>query len=572
MYLKSWRYYLQFYSGMKGKFFLTLGLSIFQAFFLLPVALLIRYSFDKVIPQGELHKLFLVSLIVLGLYLLSNAIALWTRKHILQINKLAIQRYRDELLKKVFSFSRSFYSQADRNKIHNSIVQDSERLDQMSNNLVILFLPSFFISIFLVAILLFLDWFLFLVLLGILPIIYFVGRLIGRKAKHHIKDFHHNFEKFNKGIAFILKTLDLAQVQTAEDLEMKKQLRKHQALRIASGKMVWFNTAYRYIQNMIVVCSGIIILLVGGREVIRGQMSLGDLLAFFYAFGLLRDHLRNIHNASPILIEGTQSLVTLYEIINIQEPLPYQGKEKIPFYGNIEIKNVSFKYSQETVLKNVRLSIIKGQTIALVGPSGAGKSTIINLILGFYRPTKGEISAEGRPYEVVDLKEIRRKVGVVMQDPMLFPGTIHENITYGLAQVEEGKMSDALEASQANEFIKDFPDGLDTPIGENGVLISGGQGQRLALTRALIRKPSLLILDEPTNHLDPITIGKFLQSLKAEKKDMTILIISHDERVIQDADYIYMIQNGEITEAGSPQQLKTKKAYGELFQLRTSRA
>lgn len=572
MYFKAWRYYLSFYSGLKWKLVFHSIMLMGQALLLLPVAMIIKYIFDRLIPERQFKLLFVSALFIFILYLVSNALSLWSRNQTLKITKSAIQGLRDELLKKIFSFSRSFYSQTDRNRLQNIIVQDTERLDCMTNALIALFLPSLLITVFLGIILLFLDWYLFLLLALIIPILYFSGKSLGKKVKTQINAFHKKFEEFNKGISLILRILDLTKVQTAEDLEIKRQQNQHDELRITSGKMVWVNTLYRLIQNMIVVSSGVIILVMGGRAVIKGQMSVGDLLAFYYGFGLIREYLRNVYNSIPDLIEGNQSLVSLWNILSIQDSIPYSGTKKINFNGDISLESVNFRYSSDFSLNKVTLNLDSEKIKALVGPSGAGKSTIINLILGFYRPQKGRILAEKIPYDDLDLRDLRKQIGVVPQEPLLFSGTVRENISYGLNKITQEEVVFASKLAIAHNFIDRLPHGYETQIGEGGVLLSGGQCQRLAIARALIRRPSLLILDEPTNHLDPIIIKNFLQNLKTYYRMISILIVSHDEKVIGEADYIYLLEHGTIVEEGQTSLIKKKEKYNILFNPRTAQA
>jgi len=210
---------------------------------------------------------------------------------------------------------------------------------------------------------------------------------------------------------------------------------------------------------------------------------------------------------------------------------------------------VAFKYTEVPVLKNVSLKIEPGNRIAIIGANGAGKSTIINLILGFYKPQSGTISAEGIPYEDVDLKDFRKQIGVVTQHPPLISGTIRENILYGNKVATDKNVMEVSRLSTADQFIESIQSGYNTQIGENGIMLSGGERQKLAIARALLRKPGLLILDEPTNHLDAHAVKDIMNNLKSLDYTPAILIISHDMSVVKHAEQIYIIEDGFLKQS-----------------------
>jgi ABC-type multidrug transport system fused ATPase/permease subunit len=183
-----------------------------------------------------------------------------------------------------------------------------------------------------------------------------------------------------------------------------------------------------------------------------------------------------------------------------------------------------------------------------MGPNGTGKSTIVHLIMGFYRPQEGRILADDHPYDNLDIISLRKHIGVVLQDPVTFSGTIRDNITYGNPDASETDVEKACELAVALDFIKGLPQGFYTPVGEGGVLLSGGQRQRIVIARALLRKPKLLILDEPTNHLDEPTITRLLDNLKKLEESPAILIVTQDINISHEAHVIYFLdEKGRIT-------------------------
>jgi len=248
----------------------------------------------------------------------------------------------------------------------------------------------------------------------------------------------------------------------------------------------------------------------------------------------------------PNLIAGNESLNALHDLLRTNANLPYTGQQLIQFSGRVQYDSVCFGYLEQPVLKGIDLVIEPSQIVAIRGPNGAGKSTLAHLLLGFYRPQQGRLLADGLPYEQLDIASLRRGIGVVMQDPIIFPGTIRENILYGHADATEAALEQAAKLATAHDFIQQLPKGYETFVGEEGVMLSGGQRQRIAIARALLRQPKLLLLDEPTNHLDTRVIHQLLQNLQSLQPAPTILIISHDAEVINIAQYIYTMRDGQI--------------------------
>jgi ABC-type multidrug transport system fused ATPase/permease subunit len=198
-------------------------------------------------------------------------------------------------------------------------------------------------------------------------------------------------------------------------------------------------------------------------------------------------------------------------------------------------------------LKSVDLQIRPSSKSAVIGDNGAGKTTIINLILGFYMPNQGRLMADDIPYKEIDMIHLRKSIGVVSQQPPLFSGTIKENISYGVPDIGIEQVLAASENSLAHDFITQLPDGYETKIGEDGTLLSGGECQRIAIARALLRRPKLLILDEPTNHLDRASVSELMNGLNNLKERPALLIVSHDMSVVSHADEVFKLENGIIS-------------------------
>ncbi len=515
-----------------------------QSLIIVPTLLLVRYAFDEAIPQKNIHLLVLIGIGIFIFRLTNSAISLWIRSINIEIIQTAIYKLREDLLNTVYLYSRSVYTSLDLKTTQARMVQDTARLNRMSNALVSKLLPSFFTSLALCIILLFINWFLFLVLISVFPLLFLSNRYMGKIVKKKVFVFQRVFETFSKGVLFVLRYMDLTKTQTAEDQEINRQIKILKELKTRTGKMAFIYAVYGQVQKALTELSSIIILVVGGYSVAAQSITIGEFIAFFVAAGYLNGCVTTITTSIPEIITGNESMVTLYQMVRTKNVQPYHGKKQIQFEGCISTEAVSFRYDDHTVLENVSLNLHPHSKVAIIGQNGTGKSTITKLILGFYRPIDGCFYADNIPYEELDIVQLRRYIGVVMQDPPLFSGTILENISYGTSVFDRNQVIRAARLAMADEFIQNLPEGYDTEIGEEGILFSGGERQRLAIARALLRQPRLLILDEPTNHLDKATVRQLMDSMDNLDDRPTILMISHDMSVVNHADEVYQLDKG----------------------------
>ena len=548
MNISAWKYYLSLYQKLSFPLLSCIAISVLQSLLVFPIVLIIRYSFDTIIPSHDLQKLLIVGFILLIINIFNVIIPLFTRYLTLKTTKMVIQDLRNLLLNKCFLLSRTFYTKTDINRLHASFVQDTYRLDVMSNALVVQLLPSIIIVVGLSVILLYMNWLLFLIMIIITPLLFFVRIIVKKRQKSRINDYHRSFEKFSKGILHVLHSMDLIRSQTAEKSEIKKQKQNFELECNNSRAMAWLNSAHNLIQNGISSVSGILILVIGGIAVSKGTMSIGSLLSFFVAASYLNGNLQTFFTSIPQIMEGNESLNTLYELVCQKDTLPYKGMKEIPFRGGICFQSVYFGYNNEFLLREINLSINPSDIVVLMGLNGTGKSTIVHLIMGFYRPPEGRILADDHPFDTLDIISLRKNIGLVLQDPFTFSGTIRDNLTYGKPDANDEDLHKACELAVALDFIKELPHGFNTSVGEGGVLLSGGQRQRIVIARALLRKPKLLILDEPTNHLDEPTVALLLNNLKNLADAPAILIVTQDANISCKANFTYILdKNGQIS-------------------------
>lgn len=544
-----WRQYGQFYRGSRRALIISSLVSISQVLVLVPIPLLVRKAFDEAIPSGKVGALVVLGLLMLVLQVVSAASSLWTRNVILRTTKAAIQRVREEALHKLYTLPRSVFSSCDQGELHDRVVHETERIDIMTNALLSEFAPAAVLSLGISVVLVTLNWWLFLVTVSLVPAVFAASRLLGGRVKASVRLFHRSFEQFSRGVLFVVRAMDLTHMRAAEEWEFERRRRHLDELRETSGTMSVLVAAYAAIQQTLVAVGGLVVLVVGGVAVGRGVMTMGQLLSFSAGLVILRSQLVPMVVSLPRIMEGGPSLASLFDLLNESAEQPYKGRARIDFKGSISLHDVCFSYSDEPFLLDICLDLRPGRVTAVVGDNGSGKSTIANLILGFYRPQDGRLTADGVPYDAVDVRDLRRAMGVVTQDPIIVPGSVWENITYGVPDAGPEEVAEALRLAMADDFVARLPGGLDADVGEGGTFLSGGQRQRIAVARALLRRPKVLILDEPTNHLDDAGVENLMRNLVAAHDHLAILLISHRTEVVALADEVFRLDAGRLFRA-----------------------
>jgi len=311
----------------------------------------------------------------------------------------------------------------------------------------------------------------------------------------------------------------------------------------------------------VMIIAGIIFF--GGNMVLSADSSLQPevFLGFLAVFSMIIQPAKNFSNGITSLQRGSISAARIFSVIDtvpLIENKP-NAKPLNSFEKDIEFKNVSFAYDSEFVLRDINLKVEKGKTVALIGPSGGGKSTLADLVPRFYDPTEGEVCVDGISLRDFEIESLRKHMGVVTQESILFNDTIFNNIAFGMTGVSEEAVMQAAKIANAHDFILQTEKGYHTYIGERGSKLSGGQRQRISIARAVLKNPPILILDEATSALDSESEQLVQQALFNLMKNRTSLVIAHRLSTIQHADEIVVIQEGRITERGTHNELLQRR-------------
>ncbi len=521
--------------------------AVVQSLLLVGVGLLIRRAFDHQIPGNHVRELVATGGALLALSLASTALGLWTRHVVLRTTKAAITRLRVALLERLNGMPAAWFDRAETGTLHSTIVQDSERADVVSNALAAVLAPAAVIAFGLGVALVAINPFLFALLALVFPALVLLTRRLGRDVRRRTQAYQVAFDRFSTRVHVALHARPLIAAQAAEELELDAARAEIAKVSDTGRAMAWLQAAYTALHGAVVTVAGLVVLVVGGAAVARGGMTLGSLISFYALVAILRGQAATILGALPQVISGGESLRRLEEILDAPDALPYRGTRTLRFSGAIRLSDVHFGYGDgRPVLCGVDLELAPGERVALVGRSGTGKTTIAALILGLYRPERGVVEADGVALDELDLRALRRRIGLVPQRPVLLPGTIAQNIAYGDGAADRARVRDAARRAGVDDFARTLQDGYDTRVGDDGSLLSGGERQRVAIARALVREPALLILDEPTGNLDRETVSDLLARIGELPQAPAILLISHDEAVVGEADRVCLLENGVV--------------------------
>ncbi|MCC9599819.1 ABC transporter ATP-binding protein/permease [Stieleria sp. JC731] len=336
----------------------------------------------------------------------------------------------------------------------------------------------------------------------------------------------------------------------------------------------WWTRIIETIWEVLIPIASTGLLLYGGYQIIHSELTLGDMMMFLVYLTMLLDPLATIAASAVGFQNNLAGLDRILDVLENENELPSNPNAihltKANVAGKIEIRDLTFRYpdTETEVLKNISLEVNAGETIALVGRSGAGKTTLTNLIARFYDPSDGSLALDGRDLREINLESYRNLLGIVEQDVFLFDGTIADNITYARRHCSHEELLAAANAAAAHEFIEKLPNGYDSVIGERGVKLSGGQRQRLAIARAILADPKILILDEATSNLDSESERLIQRSLETLLQDRTAFVIAHRLSTIRNADKIVVLEDGRIIETGTHTELLSRGGrYQEMVQL-----
>ncbi|HDP2878100.1 TPA: SAV1866 family putative multidrug efflux ABC transporter [Staphylococcus aureus] len=571
--------YLQFVKPYKYRIFATIIVGIIKFGIPMLIPLLIKYAIDGVINNHALttdekvHHLTIAIGIALFIFVIVRPPIEFIRQYLAQwtSNKI-LYDIRKKLYNHLQALSARFYANNQVGQVISRVINDVEQTkDFILTGLMNIWLDCITIIIAL-SIMFFLDVELTLAALFIFPfyiltVYVFFGRLrkLTRERSQALAEVQGFLHERVQGIS-VVKSFAI------EDNEAKNFDKKNTNFLTRALKHTRWN-AYSFAAiNTVTDIGPIIVIGVGAYLAISGSITVGTLAAFVGYLELLFGPLRRLVASFTTLTQSFASMDRVFQLIDEDYDIKNGvGAQPIEIkQGRIDIDHVSFQYNdnEAPILKDINLSIEKGETVAFVGMSGGGKSTLINLIPRFYDVTSGQILIDGHNIKDFLTGSLRNQIGLVQQDNILFSDTVKENILLGRPTATDEEVVEAAKMANAHDFIMNLPQGYDTEVGERGVKSSGGQKQRLSIARIFLNNPPILILDEATSALDLESESIIQEALDVLSKDRTTLIVAHRLSTITHADKIVVIENGHIVETGTHRELIAKQgAYEHLYSI-----
>ena len=561
--------FFSYYKPYKKLFSIDFGCAILSGVLELLFPVAVNKVIDTVLPTGNFKTIILVCSLLFALYLFSmtlNYIVVYLG-HTLGIN------IETDMRRKLFTHlqkhSFEYYDEKKTGELMSRLTTDLFDISEVAHHGP----EDVFITVMSICGAFVLMWNvheqLAIGTIILIPILAIGLSIFNKKMKNVNRKIYSQLGEFNAGLENSLSGIRVVKAFANEEFEKKifeGMIQNYRKNKLAFYKTMATSSSFNYVLMRLITLTSLVF---GAYFTIKGELTTGELVGFVLLANTFVKPIERINTMVEMYPKGFAGFKRFNEELARKPAIVDSPNAKVAphFNGNIHYDNVSFEYDDgRPVLENINLEIKAGEMVAFVGPSGAGKTTLINLLPRFYDTTKGSISIDGVNIKDYTLSSLRSQIGTVQQDVFLFNGTIRENVLYGKLDASDEEVERAIEAAKLKEVIEEFPEGLETPIGERGVKLSGGQKQRLSIARIFLKNPSILILDEATSALDTQTEQFIQNSFDELSKGRTTLVIAHRLATIKNVDRIIVVTPDGIVEQGTHKELLEKNGhYAELY-------
>ena len=525
-----------------------------------------------ILTSGKLEALEKLCWVILVLILLKGVFGYLQTYFMAYVEQAVMRDIRNDLYRQLNRMDLAFFHSHRTGELISKITND---VNLINNGISAAFVtltknPLLILAYLLLAF--YLSWQLTLAVLIVLPFGYLIIRVVGARLR---KESTVSQEKMADVTSVLQETISGIRVVKAfamEEFEIKKFVRETYSYFRSLLRMTRVRNLSSPVNEFLGTAIAVGILWFGGKQVLEGNgLAPEEFMAFLMVIFSLMQPIKELSSVSTRLHEALAAGDRIFSLMDMQPAIRNKPNAVIidRFENDIVFEHVWFEYEAgEPVLRDISFTVAKGQVIALVGPSGAGKSTLVDLIPRFYDPTAGRILLDGHDLRDLEIKSLRRLLGIVTQETILFNDTVRNNIAYGMSGIPQEKIEEAARIANALRFIQELPHGFDTVIGDRGVKLSGGQRQRLAIARAVLKNPPILILDEATSALDSESELLVQQAIERLMENRTSFVIAHRLSTILNADRILVLDQGRIMQSGTHEELVRQRGmYRKLYEM-----
>ena len=558
--------------GFYGKLFVSAIFCILQLSVMLVMPIVTANTIDAITLGGEnaIKEIYINLGIAVFLLLINYPMQRLYMKSRNDVTRCLEVALRGAIVTKLQSLTIQFNKENAAGKIHSKITNDVNAVRSLimalhSNLIHIVINISTIVSVILakgnLAVLLF--------FVACAPIMLLISKQFRKDIREKNREYRKNNEVMNSKVVDMVNLIPVTKAHSLENFEIERMTGLLGDNAKAGYRIDDINGRFHISSWLLMQAFRLLCLIFTVIMALQGKLTVGDITLYQTYFTTFLSYVSQILNLVPTITAGTEAIRSMGEILDSEDVEENSGKKEIVnIRGEFSFEDATFIYrdGSKKVLNGLDLHIPAGETVAFVGESGAGKSTLINLITGFYMCDSGKITVDGIDMKELNLKSYRENIAVVPQSSTLFSGSMRDNITYGIKNVSEEKLSEIIELACLTDVVADLPEGVDTLIGERGTKLSGGQQQRVAIARALIRDPKIIIFDEATSALDTVSEKHIQQAIDNLSRDKTTFIVAHRLSTVKNADKIAVIRDGKCVEFGTYDELIALK--GEFYNFR----
>jgi subfamily B ATP-binding cassette protein MsbA len=535
-------------------------------------ALLVKPVLDNIFVRRDTTKLLFFPLVIVVIYVLRGLFQYGHSYLMRSIGQRVVRDVRNHLFKHLLNMPLSYFHHHHTGILISRVTNDISLMQRAVSDAVNDVLRQGLTMVGLIGVAFYRDWWLATFAVLVLPLAVVPIVLLGRKLRQLSRQGQEKMGSLSALIEEVFSGIKIVKGFGREAYEGERFQRRNADYYRLTMRIVYLDAISSPVMECLGALGVAVVVFYGGHQVIAGVTTPGTFFSFLTAVLMLYEPMRKLSRVNSTLQAALAAAARVFAVLDTAGELPDQAEKPavLPFRHNLVFTDVTLRYRPEAplVLRGITLEVKAGEVVALVGLSGAGKTSLVDLISRFYEPTSGRITMDDVDIRSVALASLRAQVGIVSQDIILFDATLRQNILYGNPEAGEERVLEAARAAYAHQFIMHLPQGYDTVIGERGVRLSGGEKQRIAIARALLKDPPILILDEATSSLDSVSEQLVQYALENLMKDRTTIVIAHRLSTVRHADKIVVLHQGTIAEAGGHDELLARGGiYSRLYNL-----